>query len=1007
MGDKGSNSAGHRSNVLPHRRLRSDFDGKIAGLYDLEETIGEGHFAVVKLARHVFTGEKVAVKVIDKTKLDDVSKAHLFQEVRCMKLVQHPNVVRLYEVIDTQTKLYLILELGDGGDMYDYIMKHEKGIEENKARHYFRQIVEAISYCHRLHVVHRDLKPENVVFFKKLEMVKLTDFGFSNMFNPGNKLETSCGSLAYSAPEILLGDSYDAQAVDIWSLGVILFMLVCGEPPFQEANDSETLTMIMDCKYKFPPHVSQSCRDLVSLMLRREPVHRANLEEIEEHEWLTQDGDNVPHCHMPLISREQVSEEDHVGVIDKMVEGCIATREEILSSLEKDMYNHITATYYLLAERRLRKHRQEIANQAAMLQLRKHSAPPGSHPKPHLEPLALSPRKKYEIKKTKTAPIGQSATSLLAIDESPVSEYAETDPRYDYIKSLTSSQTLGRKAKLQVPTHSEHKTPLSASATSQHQVRSLFPLTKSVPSIREPAKQKQKKSRAFSRIAILSSFFEQKIAALSGNGSSQKRHGWRLPGFGRSKNRVKQRGIVSMATRLDNQPNNSCDYDCVQSKDAESADDKKHTPKQKGLVMSLLSPQGIHPAPSTSLRDSPVSRKYSLIKEESLEEENENKSEDEDLEIESYTEKIRSSKSFENLDLDENISNNASPAPSEQEQQQVFVKRPLLSVASSPQLLNQICEENESEEEDDFVPPNLNATRLVTQRNSVASPEVIRKYEARRRRKAAGSRGTSCSSSDASDTDDTEGRSRKDKLKHKFVHRRDSSDHSSDTDGGPPGHGHGGAGFGKGLGGGSNGDGGSRKDDDKGGGGGKKDGKGGSPRNNRHHHGRSKQNNLNFTFGGELIHSNGRTSEASVGSGVSNLSIAGSRSSLKYVIERDENVSDSDAEDNGDVEVDDGVSEIKKLKESLLEKLNQENKVRSKKHSSYVNEFSSIKGNGDNHTGKLIINNRYPPHCDMIGGNKSDQPMKHMDINSNMFCKQSCKNESAINKVETKCCSLV
>ena len=198
---------------MSHRKLRSDFDGKIAGLYDLEETIGEGHFAVVKLARHVFTGEKVAVKVIDKTKLDDISKAHLFQEVRCMKLVQHPNVVRLYEVIDTQTKLYLILELGDGGDMYDYIMKHEKGIEENKARHYFRQIVEAISYCHRLHVVHRDLKPENVVFFKKLELVKLTDFGFSNMFNPGNKLETSCGSLAYSAPEILLGDSYDAQAV--------------------------------------------------------------------------------------------------------------------------------------------------------------------------------------------------------------------------------------------------------------------------------------------------------------------------------------------------------------------------------------------------------------------------------------------------------------------------------------------------------------------------------------------------------------------------------------------------------------------------------------------------------------------------------------------------------------------------------------------------------------------------------------------------------------------------
>lgn len=130
-----------------------------------------------------------------------------------MKLVQHPHVVRLYEVIDTATKLYLILELGDGGDLYDYIMRHDTGLSEQLAREYFRQIVKAISYCHQLHVVHRDLKPENVVFFEKLGIVKLTDFGFSNKFCPGQKLETSCGSLAYSAPEILLGDSYDAPAV--------------------------------------------------------------------------------------------------------------------------------------------------------------------------------------------------------------------------------------------------------------------------------------------------------------------------------------------------------------------------------------------------------------------------------------------------------------------------------------------------------------------------------------------------------------------------------------------------------------------------------------------------------------------------------------------------------------------------------------------------------------------------------------------------------------------------
>ncbi|EDW72322.1 uncharacterized protein Dwil_GK20862 [Drosophila willistoni] len=354
-------------------------DGKIAGLYDLEETLGSGHFAVVKLARHVFTGAKVAVKVVDKTKLDEVSKAHLFQEVRCMKLVQHPNVVRLYEVIDTQTKLYLVLELGDGGDLYDYIMRHESGLSEDLARKYFRQILRAITYCHQLHVVHRDLKPENVVFFEKLGLVKLTDFGFSNKFLPGQKLETFCGSLAYSAPEILLGDSYDAPAVDIWSLGVILYMLVCGQAPFEKANDSETLTMIMDCKYTVPSHVSQACRQLIASMLVRDPKKRASVEELASSDWLKtiDEPDNSASASssasggtesfLPLVSRQQLSEEDHAFIIQKMINGNIASKEEILQALDKNKYNHITATYFLLAEIRLRRRREEQMKKEKLL----------------------------------------------------------------------------------------------------------------------------------------------------------------------------------------------------------------------------------------------------------------------------------------------------------------------------------------------------------------------------------------------------------------------------------------------------------------------------------------------------------------------------------------------------------------------------------------------------------------------------------------------------------------
>ncbi|XP_052399777.1 SNF-related serine/threonine-protein kinase [Carassius gibelio] len=356
---------------------KSGYEGKIAGLYDLDRTLGKGHFAVVKLARHVFTGQLVAVKVIDKTKLDDLATGHLLQEVRCMKLVQHPNVVRLYEVIDTQTKLYLILELGDGGDMYDYILRHEGGVAEDTAKVHFAQIIRAIAYCHRLHVVHRDLKPENVVFFRQQGTVKLTDFGFSNHFQPGTMLMTSCGSLAYSAPEILLGEEYDAPAVDIWSLGVILYMLVCGHPPFQETNDSETLIMIMDCRYNVPNHISPECKDLISHMLQRDPAKRASLTEIEGHPWL-QGVDPSPagYTAAPLTSHRSLLPEEHEFILQAMISGSIADRDAIQEALEADKYNHITATYYLLGERLLR----EKQEQPGLSPEQRHTQRPMSEP---------------------------------------------------------------------------------------------------------------------------------------------------------------------------------------------------------------------------------------------------------------------------------------------------------------------------------------------------------------------------------------------------------------------------------------------------------------------------------------------------------------------------------------------------------------------------------------------------------------------------------------------------
>ncbi|XP_063715005.1 serine/threonine-protein kinase par-1-like isoform X3 [Symsagittifera roscoffensis] len=398
-------------------RLRRD--SQIKGLYEFEKTLGKGHFAIVKLAKHLYTGERVAIKVIDKSKLDEVSRVHLYQEVACMKMVKHENIVQLYEVIDSTKFLYIVQELGDGGDMYDFLTKHEGGLPEDKARDFFQQIVSAITYCHDLHIVHRDLKPENVVLSRNQDVVKITDFGFSNQYTPGTHLRTSCGSLAYSAPEILLGDSYEAAAVDVWSLGVLLFMLVCGEAPFNEGTDSETLTMIMDCKFTLPHELSDECKDLVSNLLKREPEDRLSLAQILDHPWmkmapspdtplthqppnphsnithintntgthygsichpsvgssykLSPNGGPVPasshqgqgafrgvhrvggsHWQNTVITRDMITEEEHREIVDCMTTQNIADEPAILHSLNSEAYDHISATYFLLAEKRLK-----------------------------------------------------------------------------------------------------------------------------------------------------------------------------------------------------------------------------------------------------------------------------------------------------------------------------------------------------------------------------------------------------------------------------------------------------------------------------------------------------------------------------------------------------------------------------------------------------------------------------------------------------------------------------
>lgn len=173
------------------------------GRYKLLKTIGKGNFAKVKLAKHLPTGKEVAIKIIDKTQLNHSSLQKLFREVRIMKMLDHPNIVKLYQVIDTEKTLYLVMEYASGGEVFDYLVAHGR-MKEKEARAKFRQIVSAVQYCHQKHIIHRDLKAENLLLDSEMN-IKIADFGFSNEFSPGHKLDTFCGSPPYAAPELFQG----------------------------------------------------------------------------------------------------------------------------------------------------------------------------------------------------------------------------------------------------------------------------------------------------------------------------------------------------------------------------------------------------------------------------------------------------------------------------------------------------------------------------------------------------------------------------------------------------------------------------------------------------------------------------------------------------------------------------------------------------------------------------------------------------------------------------------
>uniref|UniRef100_A0A1L8DKU2 MAP/microtubule affinity-regulating kinase 3 n=1 Tax=Nyssomyia neivai TaxID=330878 RepID=A0A1L8DKU2_9DIPT len=314
------------------------------GKYKLLKTIGKGNFAKVKLARHVPTGKEVAIKIIDKTQLNPGSLQKLFREVRIMKMLDHPNIVKLFQVIETEKTLYLVMEYASGGEVFDYLVLHGR-MKEKEARAKFRQIVSAVQYCHQKRIIHRDLKAENLLLDSEMN-IKIADFGFSNEFTPGSKLDTFCGSPPYAAPELFQGKKYDGPEVDVWSLGVILYTLVSGSLPFDGTTLRELRERVLRGKYRIPFYMSTDCEGLLRKFLVLNPAKRASLEVIMRDKWMNMgyEEDELKPYTEPVPDLKD----------PKRIEALVAmgyNRQDIEESLSQVRYDDVFATYLLLGRK--------------------------------------------------------------------------------------------------------------------------------------------------------------------------------------------------------------------------------------------------------------------------------------------------------------------------------------------------------------------------------------------------------------------------------------------------------------------------------------------------------------------------------------------------------------------------------------------------------------------------------------------------------------------------------
>ena len=316
--------------------------------YRMGKTLGIGSFGKVKVAEHILTGHKVAIKILNRKKIKAIDmEEKVRREIKILRLFMHPHIIRLYEVLETPHDIYVVMEYVKSGELFDYIV--EKGrLGENEARHFFQQIVSGVEYCHRNMVVHRDLKPENLLLDSKSN-VKIADFGLSNVMRDGHFLKTSCGSPNYAAPEVISGKLYSGPEVDVWSCGVILYALLCGSLPFDDESIPNLFKKIKGGIYNLPSHLSPGARDLIARMLLVDPLKRITISEIRTHPWY------VVHLPRYLVvpPPDTLAQATNVDAETlEMVVNLGFEREHVVDALRHQLRNKATVAYFLLLDNR-------------------------------------------------------------------------------------------------------------------------------------------------------------------------------------------------------------------------------------------------------------------------------------------------------------------------------------------------------------------------------------------------------------------------------------------------------------------------------------------------------------------------------------------------------------------------------------------------------------------------------------------------------------------------------